>query len=241
VRRPEREQDGEIRRLTTLLEVSQALSGTLDLTSALRRALESLEQHHEVLRGAVMLVHEDTQDIRIEAAIGITTEGQRARYQFGEGITGRAVESQKPIVVPEVSKEPLFLNRAVPRSSLGGAEVSFFCVPIILEKKAVGALGVDLEFQKSRDYDGVLRFLKVVASMLAQALKVHRIIEAERKKLLEENVHLRRELKERYDFSNLVASWAPAGPCATSTSRWPRWRAPPPRCSCAASPGPGRS
>jgi Nif-specific regulatory protein len=209
VRRPQREQDGEIRRLTTLLEVSQALSSTLDLKSALHRVLESLERYHEVLRGAVTLLDEHTQDIHIEAAIGITTEGQRARYRLGEGITGRAVESGKPIVVPEVSKEPLFLNRAVPRKNLGGPEVSFFCVPIVLQKRAVGAMGVDFEFKKDRDYDGVLRFLKVVASMISQAVKVHRLIEQERNKLLEENVHLRQELKERYDFSNLVGNSGP--------------------------------
>ncbi|HXG65572.1 MAG TPA: hypothetical protein VNO70_10720, partial [Blastocatellia bacterium] len=39
------DQSGEIRKLTTLLEISQTLSGTLNLKSALHRVLEILERH----------------------------------------------------------------------------------------------------------------------------------------------------------------------------------------------------
>ena len=41
----------ESRRLSTLLEVSQALSGTLNLRSALHRVLEILAKHHGTVRG----------------------------------------------------------------------------------------------------------------------------------------------------------------------------------------------
>jgi Nif-specific regulatory protein len=45
--------------------------------------------------------------------------------------------------------------------------------------------------------------------MIAQAVKVHRLIGAERQRLVDENTHLRQELKERYDFSNLVGTSGP--------------------------------
>src|ERR1044072_5001695 len=201
-------QTSEIRKLSTLLEVSQALSGTLNLRAALHRVLEILEQHHNMIRSAVTLLHEDSDEIRIEAANGIT-DGLRARYKLGEGITGRVVESGKHIVVPQVSREPLFLNRAAEREELGKQELTYICVPIILNRKPVGAIGVDLRFKKDRDYDRTVRFLKVVASMIAQALKVQRSVEAERQRLLDENIHLRQELKERYDFTNIVGNSGP--------------------------------
>ncbi|HKP86711.1 MAG TPA: sigma 54-interacting transcriptional regulator [Blastocatellia bacterium] len=202
-------QTGEIRKLSTLLEVSQALSGTLNLRAALHRVLEILEQHHGMIRSAVTLLHEDADDLQIEASNGITTDGQRARYKLGEGITGRVVESGKHVVVPQVSHEPLFLNRAGQRKELGRQELSFICVPIILNRKPVGALGVDLRFKKDRDYDRTVRFMKVVASMMAQALRVQRSVEAERQRLLDENIHLRQELRERYDFTNIVGNSGP--------------------------------
>ncbi len=82
-------------------------------------------------------------------------------------------------------------------------------MPILLDKKAAGALGVEFPWRKDRDYDGTVKFLKVVASMIGQALRWHRRIESERQRLEDENVHLRRELKERYDFSNIIGNSGP--------------------------------
>jgi Nif-specific regulatory protein len=88
-------------------------------------------------------------------------------------------------------------------------ETSFVCVPILLDRKPVGALSVDLPYDEERDYAGARRFFAVVASMIAQALKVHRAIEDERKSLLDENSHLRSELQQRYDFANIVGTSGP--------------------------------
>jgi Nif-specific regulatory protein len=45
--------------------------------------------------------------------------------------------------------------------------------------------------------------------MISQALKVQRLIESERQQLVEENTHLRQELRERYDFSNIMGTSGP--------------------------------
>jgi Nif-specific regulatory protein len=203
-------QSSEVKKLTTLLEVSQALSGTLNLKAALHRVLDVLERDHGMTRSAVTLLNEEAGELHIEAATGLSTNGLQARYKLGEGITGRVVESGKPIVVPQISREPLFLHRAAHRKDLSKQELTFICVPInIIKGKPVGALGVDLVFKKERDYDRSVKFLRVVASMIAQALKVQRSVEAERQRLLEENIHLRQELKQRYDFSNIIGNSGP--------------------------------
>ncbi len=198
----------EIRRLSTLLEVSQALSGTLDLKAALHRVLETLGGELGALRGTITLLNEETGVLQVEAADGLESS-TAARYHLGEGITGRVVESGRPIVVPQVSQEPLFLGRAARRPELARQELSYLCVPILLGRKAIGAIGVDLVFKPDRQYDRSVKFLGVVASMIAQAVKVQRLVEAERKRLLDENTHLRQELRERYDFSNIVGTSGP--------------------------------
>jgi Nif-specific regulatory protein len=42
--------------------------------------------------------------------------------------------------------------------------------------------------------------------MIAQAVRVERLVDSERQRLLEENSHLREELRERYDFSRIVGT-----------------------------------
>ncbi len=203
------EQTGRHAALASLLEVSQALAGAHDLRAALHRVLERLERYHGVVRGAVTLTDPDTGDLYIEASIGLSADGRKARYKLGEGITGRVVQSGKPIVVPEISREPLFLHRAFLGRRSGSQELSFICVPILLHRKPVGTLGVDLLFHQDRDYQEESRLFGVVASMIGQALAAHRHLEDERKKLLEENTTLRQELRERYDFSNIIGTSGP--------------------------------
>ena len=198
----------EARRLATLLEVSQALSGTLNLKSALHRVLEILAKRHGALRSMVTLLGEDG-ELSVEASDGLDEPAQSVRYRVGEGITGRVVESSKPVVVPRVSREPDFLHRASKRRELSREELSFICVPILLNRKAAGALGVDLRFKPERDFDSSVKFMGVVASMIAQAVKIQRAVEDERRRLLAENTHLRQELKERYDFSNIIGTSGP--------------------------------
>jgi Nif-specific regulatory protein len=142
----------------------------------------------------------------VQASDGLDRPNYRVSYQIGEGITGRVVESGKPIIVPQISREPMFLRRASRRPELPHQELSFICVPIVLDRRAVGALGVDLRFKPDRDYDRTAKFLGVVASMIGQAVKVQRLIQGERKRLIDENTHLRQELRERYDFSNLLGT-----------------------------------
>jgi Nif-specific regulatory protein len=200
---------GEVRKLSTLLEASQALSATLDLKAGLHRVLEILGHHHGAIRSTVVLLNEQTGAVELEASAGAIQPGRRVRYRVGEGITGRVVESGKPIVVPRVSREPTFLHRAADRPELAEQEITYISAPITLEGRTVGAIGIDLRFKADRDYHRTVKFLGVVGSMIAQAVKVHRLIEADRQRLVDENTHLRQELKERYDFSNLVGTSGP--------------------------------
>jgi Nif-specific regulatory protein len=200
----EAEESVDTKNLTTLIEMGQPLSGALNLKHALHRVLEILEQRHAVLRSAVTLLGADS-DLHIEASNGIPADGQQAQYRIGEGIIGRVVESGKAIVVPQVSLEPMLLNRAVKRQALK-EEVTYICVPVLLGRKPIGALSVDLRFKRDRNYERSVKLLRVVAGMIGQAVRVERLVEVETQRLVEENTQLRGELRERYDFSHMIGS-----------------------------------
>jgi Nif-specific regulatory protein len=199
----------EILPLSSLLDISQALSGTLNLKSALHNVLDILARHHGAIRSVVTLLQENG-ELSVEACDGLEQTGGSERHRVGEGITGRVVETGRPIVVPRVSSEPLLPSRASKRPGFSEQELSFVCVPIVLNRKAIGALAVDLKFKPDRDYDRTAKFLGVVASMLAQAIKIQRLVEEDRRRLEAENTHLREELRERYDFSNIIGTSGPA-------------------------------
>ena len=118
----------DARRLSTLLQISQALSGTLNLKSSMQRVLQILIRHHGVVRGMVTLLREG--ELHVEAIEGFDDRARAISFKVGEGITGKVVESGRPIVVPRVSKEPTFLNLAPRRVDHHKQELTFICVPI---------------------------------------------------------------------------------------------------------------
>jgi Nif-specific regulatory protein len=206
---PVRDHTNEIRRLSTLLEVSQALSGVLNLKAALHSVLDILERRHQVAGGAVLLVDRDTKDPHAEATNGMRLPGQRGRGRGeGSGITDRILDSGKAVVVPRVSQEPHLASGLAERSR-DFKELSYIAVPIILGRRPAGTIEIVLPFKSDRDYHRSLEYYKVVASLIAQAVKVSRVVEADRHKLTEENEHLRDELRERYAFRNIIGNSAP--------------------------------
>jgi Nif-specific regulatory protein len=102
-----------------------------------------------------------------------------------------------------VSLEPALADRST--SGLDG-DLTYICVPVQQARKCRGVLEVELAFRSDRNYDRTAKFYGVVATMLAQALEMQRLLESDRQRLVAENVRLRDELRERYDFSHILGT-----------------------------------
>src|SRR6476660_5726157 len=94
----------DVRKLAMLMEVSQALTGTLNLSAGLYGGLEVGERRCGAVRAAVTLLEEESGLLAVEASLGYTPGRSRIRYRLGEGITGAVAESGVPAVVPKVSR-----------------------------------------------------------------------------------------------------------------------------------------
>ncbi|MGE0103606.1 MAG: nif-specific transcriptional activator NifA [Blastocatellales bacterium] len=198
------EETSQIRKLTALLEVSQALGSTLDIREAVEKVLEILDKDLGMKRGAIALVR-SSGELAIRYAHGMSEgEKQRGRYQMNEGVTGKVVTSGKPVVVPQVSMEPLFLNRTRKRSA--GQEESFICVPVKDRRKTIGALSIIYPFRENRNFDDSVKVLTIIASMISQSLRLAQMVEEEKAQLADENALLKRELQQKYEFRNIVGT-----------------------------------
>ena len=193
--------------LALLADVNAALVDTQNIRAGLQQALQMLARRGRVLQASVVLRSAGSNRLEVVASEGVSPAGQRATWAAGEGITGQVVEAGRPVVIPKVSHEPSFLHRTGRRS--GRTDTSFLCVPIPGGRESLGAFNVDLAFDKDRDYQDDLRLFEVMATMFAQAIRLRQLVEAERQRLLDENAHLREELKERYDFSHIIGNSHP--------------------------------
>jgi Nif-specific regulatory protein len=201
-----RERESE---LPLLFAISQTLDTTLDLRDVASPVLKLMAQHMGMLHGTMTIFNRETGEINILAAHGLSGEEiKRGVYKFGEGVTGMVVKSGKPAVVPQVSKEPLFLNRTGARKrKVKKEDISFICVPIKVDNEVIGSLSADrLYADDDVSLEEDVRLLSIIASMLAQSVKLRQKLEEERLRLVEENTRLQNELKERFRPSNLIGN-----------------------------------
>ncbi|MBN2560315.1 MAG: sigma 54-interacting transcriptional regulator [Phycisphaerae bacterium] len=190
-----------------LSDVARAFAESLDLDATLQSILKSLDTHLKLQRGTISLLDAETEKLEIKVAHGLSAKSMTlGSYRVGEGVTGRVVETGEEIVVPDIAKDPRFLHKTRARKSVSGKRIAFFCVPIRLDGVTVGALSVDRQAERSDDFEANVRLLNIIATMVAQAIKLNKLVESERKLLQDENVRLRRELKSRFDMDNMVGT-----------------------------------
>jgi len=197
----------KLQEISTLYEISTALSSWEPLDQKLYRIMEILAENLGMTRGTVALISSYSDEIQIEVSFGLSREAvRRGRYKLGEGITGRVVERGESMVVPRIGDEPLFLNRTMSRGDLNKTNISFLCVPIKLGDDPVGALSVDRLFNEDISFEEDVRLLEIIASMIGQAVQIKRHADDERKNLEAEKARLQADLAHKYNITNIIGN-----------------------------------
>ena len=179
--------------IAVLNRISQAVLREKDVSALLRRVLEILYREMGLLRGTVTLRRGEL--LFIEASHGLSdAEKKRGRYRLGEGITGQVALSGRSRIIPDVSKEPEFLDRTGARGR--GSHVAFICVPIIHKGEVIGTLSIDREMVEGADLERDFNLLEIVANLTAEAIAVGFSEHEERSRLIEENERLKQQLDE---------------------------------------------
>jgi len=189
-----------------LMEIHQAISRSSNLDEVLQASLQILQHSLNIRSGAVFLMDDTGKTLNMAASIGYRAEAATVRYTAGEGLTGRIAETVKPIVVPQVSKEPLFLNRASSWNQKEDREQSFIGVPIVLDYKTLGVLIINIPYSPKRDLEGLLQVLQLAGSALLHPIRMNQLIMNERQRLLNENVILKQKLHEEFSFHNIIGN-----------------------------------
>jgi Nif-specific regulatory protein len=197
----------ELKETTLLFEISQILDRSLDLREVVGPVLEALAKHMAMARGTLTLLNRQSGEIFIDAAHGLSeSQKERGRYRVGEGVTGKVIQTGQSAIVPRVSQEPLFLNRTGARGGFRKKDIAFICVPIKLGNEVIGALSADHLLPKEVTLDEDVRVLSIIASMIAQAVRLRQSAQEERQKLLEENQRLQDDLKDKFKPANIIGN-----------------------------------
>ena len=198
------------RELNAIYEVSKTLATSLDVAKTFREALNHL-LHVFDWRRAFVVLGEPEGRLRGLCAVGLTREEQqRLQFLSGEGIVGRVYANGIQVMVPDVNAEPLFLNRTGGADQSPGVSVAMLVTPIRADRRTVGVLAIDcLNPGERRGFSDDLQLLKMVATLMGQALLLNRSVSAAHDTLQDEVRRMHKVLKPGKQIEQVVGISAP--------------------------------
>lgn len=167
--------------LAALHAIAKILAQPWELRDQLEGVLGELNARLGMQRGMIALLDRDSGEAWLEVAHGVNLEGVEISYRMGEGITGKVAQTGRPMAIPNLGEEELFLDRTGARRALNRSELSFLCVPIIYDGRVVGILSADKAARTVTSLDGELAVLTSVAELIARAVHILALEEENRR------------------------------------------------------------
>jgi Nif-specific regulatory protein len=185
--------------LTGIFEISKILAAPARLEVTLANVVNLLQSFLQMRHGIVLLLADD-------GIPGITvgagwSEGSDERYRMRlpQRAIDQIVATAMPLVAENIATHPAF--DAIDMDALGASEatrVSFIGVPIRIDAKVVGTLTIDrvLDERSLFRLDSDVRLLTMIANLIGQTVKLHRVLARDRERLMNESHRLQKELLE---------------------------------------------
>lgn len=182
--------------LSGLYEISKIVTSPQRLEIVLANTVSVLSAFLQMRHGMIVLVDKAGEPEIIATGGGLTPQGASARQFVPQRAIDQIIATATPLVVHDTSESPLFDPG---QRGLGDGKVAFLGVPIRVDMAVVGTLSIDRprdgEFELRFDED--IRFLTMVANLLAQLVKMHRMLAEDRALLMSEAERLQRQLSSQ--------------------------------------------
>ena len=151
--------------------------------------------------GFVCLRRDETAPLEVIAAVGLHAAAfRRLEARAEKCALVRVIERGSPLFFSIDDESSLsFLDDA------NHAQL-IVSVPIRLAGHCVGSISLAFNPSKTIADRDIVKLLEIVAATISQMLRAEHAEREESRKLLNENLHLKQELKEKYDLSQLIGN-----------------------------------
>ncbi len=185
-----------------LTKICEAMNQAGSVKVSLVTALNCLEDEFGIRRSFILSRERDASAVLALAVNGLSiNEFRRLEDRAGATELSRAFDGGESLE----SGERELLEVSGPREDLTGSEL-LITVPVMLGERILGSLSAEIESQDGNEIEEYREILRLVASMIAQAMRVESAVGNERKKLIDENSLLKQELREKYDFTRIIGN-----------------------------------
>ena len=163
----------DISRLTLLYRVAEEVNSTLELDDCLDRIIDGAYRVFGAEKVSLMLVGEDTDEMRICAARNVPDEViKNARVLPGQGLAGKVALTGEPLVVSDVGDEPKHEQKSGRNYRTG----SFAIVPLKHKDRVLGVMNLTNRSDGTSFSEEDLALLQALANQATIAIENSRLI-----------------------------------------------------------------
>jgi len=151
--------------LTAIYQVTTAIGGVMKLDDLLRAVLSIVHNKFGYSHTAILLLDKRKQFLTVKESIGYPSFDVKSLHiRVGkEGVTGFAVKQQRPVLVPNVREEPMYIgDKSKPKSEIA--------IPLKTKYGLIGVLDVEAEGANSLTEGRDLRLLSSLATYIGIAI-----------------------------------------------------------------------
>jgi Nif-specific regulatory protein len=187
--------------MNNLLDIILQIGQEVNVNNSLDAAFDILKTDKFFTRSFIFLYEFDDEKLSLTIHSNFdVTQFRRLDERVSATPIFTAFKQNTQIILPKLSREKSlnFMQNA--------AETSWIFTPLVLDNVTLGVFGAEVLGQSKGKLDELGKLLSVIASFFSQCLKMRKKIENEQQELLNENSHLRQELREKHDFSNIIGN-----------------------------------
>jgi len=185
--------------LKGLYEISKILNGAARLDQMLGNVINVLTSFLDMRLGMIVILDGDGEPEIIATAGWASEANGKPIETLPSAVIDRLVATATPVVAEDVAHDPLFARAAGLIARRIGARSTFLGVPIKSDEKVIGTLSIMRAWDEENagGFDADLSFLRMVANLVGQTVRLHRMLAAERKRFLDERRTLEKALAEQ--------------------------------------------
>src|SRR3989454_1768430 len=193
-----------LEKYSALLDISSRLNSEKNFDQLLKLIADEATKHVDAERATIFILDKGKGELWAKIALGVS---DTIRFDARLGIAGAVLISAKPMIVEDAYKSPLFYPSI--DSITGYHTRNVLSVPLRNPKQEVIGVFQVLNKKEGRFTSEDEHFVLALANQAAVALEnsvALSELERRRQELLELNLHLRREVEERFASKNIVGT-----------------------------------
>ncbi len=193
-----------LNKLELLMGITQALNSTLNLNEVLDKIIDSVIKLADTERGFLMLANRNS-DMEFRIARDRKEQPlEKDDFTVSYSIIDDVVKKGKPLFISDILEHDRFRDQ---KSIIDLDLRTAVCLPLTLENRVIGVIYTDSNRIVEELTEDDMSIVSAFASQAAIAIenaRLHGELILSKENLARENLELKQELSEKYEFSGII-------------------------------------